>query len=35
MLVIKEYSKYYSEIKQNKDIVLDVLKNEKINLIEL
>ena len=29
MLVIKEYSKYYSEIKQNKDIVLDVLKNEK------
>lgn len=29
MLVIKEYSKYYSEIKQNKDIVLEVLKNEK------
>ena len=29
MLVIKEYSKYYNEIKQNKDIVLDVLKNEK------
>ena len=29
MLDIKEYSKYYSEIKQNKDIVLDVLKNEK------
>ena len=29
VLVIKEYSKYYSEIKQNKDIVLDVLKNEK------
>ena len=29
MLVIKEYSKYYSEIKQNKYIVLDVLKNEK------
>lgn len=28
--VIKKYENYYSEIKENKDIVLDVLKNESI-----
>lgn len=29
-LIIDIYSKYYSELETNKDIVLDVLKNEKI-----
>lgn len=29
-LIIKKYENYYQELKDNKDIVLDVLKNEKI-----
>lgn len=28
--IIKKYENYYSEIKENKDIILDVLKNENI-----
>ncbi len=28
--VIEEYSKYYSELEENKDVVLEVLKSEKI-----
>jgi len=28
--IIDEYSKYYSELEENKDVVLEVLKNEKI-----
>ena len=29
-LIIKKYENYYQELKDNKDVVLDVLKNEKI-----
>lgn len=30
LLIINKYSKYYEELNQNKDIVLEVLKNEKM-----
>ena len=29
LLIIRKYEKYYSELKDNKDVVLDVLSNEK------
>jgi len=30
LLIIEKYKKYYSELEENKQVVLDVLKNEKI-----
>ena len=30
LLIIDKYKKYYSELEENKDVVLEVLKNEKI-----
>lgn len=35
LLIINKYKKYYSELSLNMGVVLEVLKNEKINLIEL
>ena len=33
-MIIEKYSKYYSELERNKDVILQVLKDEKLNLIE-